>query len=127
MLYKEIEPELFRRAAAGDEEARQELVVNYWDRQFLRKYGLFKIPQGQWGDLDPEPNITFRLGLYDYLLSGLINIAAGDPDPQPNLVGLLIDPRLRLAAAKQLIPRLNKAIDGIGKEIEALEKSLGNR
>lgn len=121
----------------GDSRARDLIAESFWDYQIIRKFGIPKIPVPElnipWPPL-PQPDPSPYLNLNDEIVMGLIDIFAsntitlpsnigGDPDPQPNISGLLGHRNARLAAAKSLAHRLNTATQLINKEIAQLEKS----
>ncbi len=100
----------------------------FWDYMYLYRYGLteFKDPvpvlSGLWQEPTPTPMLE-RLRLHEEVLIGLIDIAAGDPSPQPSIQAVLHDREARLEAAKGLAQRLDSGLEQVNKEIERLAET----
>ncbi|MCL4299118.1 MAG: hypothetical protein KJ077_25505 [Anaerolineae bacterium] len=102
-----------------------------WDLEYWRKFGLPDIadlldepppgwdPNRPWPDPSPED----RIRVHDEILVGLLEIVAGDPHPQPNVLKLLRNREIRLAAAKKFSQRLQTALVQVNEEIARLEQS----
>ena len=100
----------------------------FWDYQYLYKYGLseLKVPvpilSSLWQEPTPTPLIE-QLQLHEEVIMGLIDIAAGDPSPQPSIQAVLQDRESRLAAAKGLAQRFESGLEQVNKEIERLAET----
>lgn len=103
----------------------------HWIGEYIRKFGLPDItdlldepppgwdPNRPWPDPSPED----RIRVHDEILVGLLEIVAGDPHPQPNVLSILRNREIRLAAAKKFSQRLQTAIVQVNEEIARLEQS----
>lgn len=109
---------------------RDLLAEMFWDLQYIYRFGIPRIPPAEIPfpfppQPQPDPSPINRLQLHEELLIGLVDFAAGDPDPEPNInniEGILKNPSIRLAAAKNLLQRLNTATEKLNKEIARLEE-----
>jgi hypothetical protein len=91
--------------------AEGKLADAYWDLMYIRKFGVWRIPDldvPKIGGPDPED--------YNLLLFDLIDHVSGDPEPQPNL----FSKKVRLAAVKSLRERLVSAVKLADVEIKRL-------
>lgn len=106
-----------------------ELVEDFWDRQYLRKFGfpylpLPLLPGG------PQPGAVVDIqGLNNEVMASVVGWLANDPDPQPNrqgralsrnLIGHLSDITIRLRSAKKLRDQMNRATKALEVEITKL-------
>lgn len=111
---------------------RRLLAEAFWDIKYVLRFGFPKLPVPApepaipWPPRpQPDPSPLARLELHEELLMGLVDILdGGDPDPEPNIGAILRDPGIRLAAARNLMQRLNQALPLLDKEIARLEKQL---
>jgi hypothetical protein len=106
---------------------RRQLAEAFWDLQYLYKFGIPKLPPpegiGPYPPRpQPDPSPLDRIRVHEELLLGLVDVFDGDPNPEPNLQGILRDKGIRLAAAKALSQRLTGALQGLNKEIARLER-----
>ncbi len=98
---------------------------SFWDLKYLYLYGLSEIgvpvrtPSGPPDDLSTV-SVEERLLVHEKLIMGLIDIAAGDPTPQPSLQAILQDREARLAAASGLAEQLDSKLDQVKEEIKRL-------
>ena len=103
-------------------EGDESLVPYFWDLMYLYRYGLghLQIPHSPIPPL-PTPDPSPPREVHDRLLFELFNALLGDPNPQPNLVGMLGAREARLAGAKALQSRVNTAQQHLAAEIGRLE------
>lgn len=95
----------------------------YWDLIYLYRFGLPKVEGPHFPNpLDPvKAPIADEVALHRDILFSLVDGLAGDPTPQPNLVGLLADRAPRLQGARRALKRHEDAIVRIRSDIAALE------
>ncbi len=103
-----------------------ELILFFWDLQYLYKFGLPEIVPPEipvdFNDPQPDPSPIERLQVNESILSQLIDVVAGDPSPQPSLQSVLKDTNIRLSSAKKFAENLNNSLKMVNLEIEELEK-----
>ena len=111
-----------------DPSVREELALSFWDIKYLYLYGIPKIPSPDVPAppfVNPQTDLASsmqeRFELHEELLFGLIDIAAGDPSPQPSVQAVLQDREARLNAARNLAERLDSGLEQLREEIERLE------
>ena len=99
------------------------IIEAYWDLMYIYKFGIWKIPEPiipKIGGPDPSPiSITQD---HNLLLFELVNLVAGDPEPQPNLKTDVFSNKVRLAAVKALRERLVSAVKLADLEMTRLTK-----
>jgi len=105
---------------------RNDVIEAYWDLVYLYKFGLPEIkvdlvipwpPQPQ-----PDPSPLYGSLVRDSLLLDMLDLAMGDPNPQPDsFIKLLGNNQIRLTAVKKLIDHYRKVIPQITAEIQRLE------
>ena len=108
---------------SSDPRARRVAVEHFWDIQYILRFGLPRLPDPELRippRPEPDPPPFERLAAHEEILSALIDLQLGDPEPEPNVVGMLRDPAVRLSAAKNLSVRLQSAIRQVRQEIETL-------
>lgn len=108
----------------GVRERDQDLIALFWDLQYIIKFGLLPPPRLVLPQPQPDPSPIDSIRLHEELLVGLVDVVAGDPNPQPNLPSLgsfLRDKAIRLKAAEGLAKRLEAALGHLKEEITALK------
>ena len=76
----DLDSHLVRRWLDGDDSVVSELVEDFWDRQYLRKFGLPRIPEIRWPvrpSPDPPPDIL--LALQNEISANVVGWLAGEP------------------------------------------------
>lgn len=107
-----------------DRPVREESARLFWDLQYLYRFGVFRVPESPLPIPVPQPDPPpgARLRVHEDLLFDLLSAALGDPNPQPNIPGVLGNRQVRLAAAKDASKRLAAAQQMLNREIARLEK-----
>ena len=129
----DLEPYLLRRWLDGDDSVLEELIESFWDRQYLRKHGLPRIPGVKWPPIPlPDPPPFDHGALQNEVLANVVGWLSNDPDPEPNqpqqtasgrnLLPALANRKLRLKAATALRERLQKSLKGLEAEISRLSR-----
>lgn len=131
----DLEPYLVRRWLDGDESVTTELVEDFWDRQYARKFGLALIPAVRLPvrpEPDPSPEILFAL--QNEVMANVVGWLANDPDPEPNrtapmlrgrnLVAVLSNRAVRLKSAKAVRDRTLQSLKALESEIARLSTSV---
>lgn len=117
---QETQPELIRRWLDGDRVAGREAARLHIDYTLLRKLGMDPVKKPLNDDRDPIERLEARVHLQEQLIRGLLAIAAGDPDPRPNLAPLF-DPAIHAEATRALLDRMTAAVDVLKREAKKLE------
>jgi hypothetical protein len=121
----------FRRCArrgihhCEEDEFFREVLVLFWDLQYLYKYGIVtdltpSLPHSTpFADPTPTP-VLERLGFHDELLFNMMGALADDPEPEPGILSVLGNREIRLVAAKGLAERLESGLESVKAEIDRL-------